>query len=66
MIGVAAVVVIIMSTSIYFSSGVNEVNLGEGNNVANIKESTGIHLTEVDGSNSKGWSWLEICFVVLA
>ena len=36
-IGVAAVIVIIMSTLIYFSSGgTNEVNLGEGNVVANI------------------------------
>ena len=66
-IGVAAVIVIIMSTSIYFSSGGNkEFNLGEGNNVANVKESTGIHLIEVDASNNDGWSWLEIGFVVLA
>ena len=66
-IGVAAVIVIIMSTSIYFSSGgSNEINLGEGNDVANVKESTGIHLIEVDASNNDGWSWLEIGFIVLA
>ena len=65
--GVVAVIVIIMSTSIYFSSGGSkDFNLGEGNNVANIKESTGIHLIEVDASNNDGWSWLEIGFVVLA
>ena len=66
-IGVAAVTVIIMSTSIYFSSGgSNEFNLGEGNDVANVKESTGIHLIEVDASNNDGWSWSEIGFMVLA
>ena len=65
--GVVAVIVIIMSTSIYFSSGGNkELNMGDGNNVANVKESTGIHLIEVDASNNDGWSWLEIGFVVLA
>ena len=65
--GVVAVIVIIMSTSIYFSSGGSkEFNLGEGNNVANIKESTGIHLIEVDASNNDGWSWLEIGFTMLA
>ena len=34
--------------------------------MANIKESTGLHLIEVDASNNDGWSWLEIGFVVLA
>ena len=53
-IGLVAVVVILMSTSIYFSSGGNGVNLGEDSDVVNIKESTGIHLIEVDDSNSKG------------
>ena len=66
-IGIAAVIVIIMSTSIYFSSGgSNEVNLGEGDDVANIKESNGIPLLEVDASNNDRWSGLEIGFVVLA
>ena len=40
--------------------------MGQGNDVANIKESTGIHLLEVDASNSESWSWLEIGFVILA
>ena len=34
--------------------------------MANVKESTGIHLIEVDASNNESWSWLEIRFVVLA
>ena len=66
-IGVAAVIVIIMSTAIHFTSGgTNEVNLGEGNDMSNIKESTGICLIEVDASNIDGWSLLEIGFIVLA
>ena len=66
-IGVAAAIVVIMCTSIYFTSGgTNEVNLGEGNDVSNINTSNGIHLLEVDASNNYGWSGLEIGFVVLA
>ena len=49
MIGLVAVVVILMSTSIYFSSGGNGVNLGEGSDVVNIKESTGMTLIVRDG-----------------
>ena len=40
--------------------------MGQGKDVANFKESTGIHLLEVDASNSESWSWLEIGFVILA
>ena len=65
--GVVSVIVIIIITSIYLSSGGNkEFNMGDGNDVANVKESTGIHLIEVDASNNDSWSWLEIGFVVLA
>ena len=65
--GIVSVIVVIIITSIYFSSGSkNEINMGQGNDVANIKESTGIHLLEVDASNSESWSWLEIGFVILA
>ena len=42
------------------------MDLGDGNDVSNINTSNGLHLIEVDNSNSKGWSWLEIVFVVLA
>ena len=66
-IGVTAAIVVIMCTSIYFTSGgSNKVDLGDGNDVSNINTSNGLHLIEVDNSNSKGWSWLEIGFVVLA
>ena len=65
--GIVSVIVIIIIMSIYVSSGGNqEFNMGQGNNVANVKESTGIHLIEVDASNNESWSWLEIRFVVLA
>ena len=66
-IGVTAAIVVIMCTSIYFTSGCsNKVDLSDGNDVSNINTSNGLHLIEVDNSNSKGWSWLEIGFVVLA
>ena len=65
--GIVSVIVIIIIMSIYVSSGGNqEFNMGQGNDVANVKESTGIHLIEVDASNNESWSWLEIRFVVLA
>ena len=41
------------------------MDLSDGNDVSNINTSNGLHLIEVDNSNSKGWSWLEIGFVVL-
>ena len=40
--------------------------MGEGNDWANNKEYTGIHLIEVDASKKDGWSFLEIGFVLLA
>ena len=65
--GIVSVIVIIIIMSIYVSSGGNqEFNMGQCNDVANVKESTGIHLIEVDASNNESWSWLEIRFVVLA
>ena len=65
--GIVSVIVIIIIMSIYVSSGGNqEFNMGQGNDVANVKESAGIHLIEVDASNNESWSWLEIGFVVLA
>ena len=66
-IGGAAAVVVIMSMSIYFSSsGSNEIDLADGDDTSIVKESNGIHLIEVDASNTKGWSWLEIGFIILA
>ena len=66
-IRVTAAIVVIMCTTIYFTSGgSNEVDLGDDNDVSKINISNGIHLLEVDNSNSNGWSWLEIGFVVLA
>ena len=65
--GVVSVIVIIIITSIYLSSGGNkEFNMGQRNDMANVKESTCIHLIKVDASNDESWSWLEIGFVVLA
>ena len=63
MIGAVAVTVIIMSTAIHFNSGGNnEFNLGQGDNVTNFKESSGIHLIDVDASNNDRWSELEMGF----
>ena len=66
-IGGAAAVVVIMSMSIYFSSsGSNEIDMGSGDDTSIVKESNGIHLIEVDASDTQGWSWLEIGFIILA
>ena len=62
-IGAAAVIVVILTTAIHFTSGGNnDVNLGECDDV----ESNGIHLIKVDASNNGGWSVLEVGFVILA
>ena len=54
-IGVASSIIIMMSRSIYFSSGGNnEFDLGDGDNTANVRESNGFHTLEVDTSNNKG------------
>jgi hypothetical protein len=56
-IGAAAVIVVILVTAIHFTSGDNnEVNMVEGNDVANFKESSGIHFLEVDAFDNNGWS----------
>ena len=66
-IGVDAVIVIIMSTTIHFTShGTKEVNLVQGDDVSSIIESNLIHLIEVDASNIDGWSLIYIGFIVLA
>ena len=65
--GAAAIILVILTTVIHFTSGGNnEFNLGEGDDGANVKESSGIHLIKVDASNNDGWSRLEVGFVVLA
>ena len=66
-IGANAALVVIMCTSIYFTSGgSNKVDLGDRNDVSKRNTFKGIHLLEVDNSSSDGWCWLEIGFVVLA
>ena len=50
----------------FTSGGTNQFDCGQGDNTAIVKESTGSHLIEVDNSNSKGRSWLEIGFIILA
>ena len=50
-------IVVILVTAIYFISGDNnEVNMVEGNDVANFKELSGINFLEVDAFNNDGWS----------
>ena len=60
-IGGASAVVIIMSMSIYFSSNEsNEIDLGDGDDMSILKESSGFHIIEVDASNNQSWSWLAL------
>ena len=69
-ISVASAVVVIMVMSSYFwSSGTNEIDMGAGDDTSIVKESSGFHIIEVDGLGStdgQGWSWLEIGFIILA
>ena len=69
-ISVASVVVVIMVMSSFFwSSGDNEIDMGAGNDTSIVKESSGFHIIEVDGLGSadgQQWSWLEIGFIILA
>ena len=68
MIGAAAIFVVILPTVIHFGSGGgNEVKMNGSGEVANFKESSGLHLLEIETpkGSSDGWSILEIGFVVL-
>ena len=49
-ISVALAVVVIMVMSSYFwSSGTNEIDMGDGDDTSIVKESSGFHIIEVDG-----------------
>ena len=69
LIGAAAIVVVILATVVHFSSdGSNEVKMVGSGEVANFKESSGLHLLEIEApeAGTDEWSILEIGFVVLA
>ena len=68
-IGAAAIIVVILAMVVHFSSnGSNEVKMVGSGEVANFKESSGLHLLEIEApkASSDGWSILEIGFVILA
>ena len=48
----------------------NEVNMGLGDNIFIVKESSGLHILEVDNSGStgesQGWAWNEVVCLILA
>ena len=63
------VAVVVMAT--YFSTNnSNKVNMGSGDDMSLIKESSGLHLIEVDNTGStggsQGWAWIEVVCVILA
>ena len=65
----AVVAVVVMAT--YFSTNSsNEVSMGSGDDMSLIKESSGLHLIEVDNSGSTGesqrWAWIEVVCLILA
>ena len=52
-IGVVSTVGVVIFMSSYFSaSSSNEVDMGEGDNVSVVKESSGLHIFEVDNTGS--------------
>ena len=52
-IGVVSTVGVVIFMSSYFSAnGSNEVDMGEGDNVSVVKESSGLHIFEVDNTGS--------------
>ena len=68
-IGAAAIIVVILATVVHFSSdGSNELEMVGSGEVANCKESSGLHLLEIEApeAGTDEWSILEIGFVVLA
>ena len=45
------------------------VEMGEGDNMSVVKESSGFHVLEVDNTGSgdgQGWSWVEVICVLMA
>ena len=69
-IGVVSTVCVVIFMSTYVSAnGGNEVDMGEGDNVSVVKESSGLHIFEVDNTGSvdgQGWTWVEVVCVILA
>ena len=66
-ISVVSAVLVVMVMSIYFSS--NEIDMGAGDDMSIVKESSGLHILEVDGfgpGDGQGWFWLELGFIILA
>ena len=69
LIGAAAIVVVILATVVHFiSDSSNEVKMVGSGEVANFKESSGLHLLEIEApeAGTDEWSISEIGFVVLA
>ena len=69
LIGAAAIVVVILATVVHFiSDSSNEVKMVGSGEIANFKESSGLHLLEIEApeAGTDEWSILEIGFVVLA
>ena len=67
---IMVVIIIVLLVVINYSGGSsNQVQMDGDGDSAQIKESTGIHLLEIDksGKVSKGnnWPWLEIGFTIL-
>ena len=56
-----------MSTH-FSTNGSNEVDMGAGDDLSVVKESSGFHILEVDNTGSgdgQGWTWVEVVCVIL-
>ena len=69
-IGVVSTVCVVIFMSTYFSAnGSNEVDMGAGDDLSVVKESSGFHILEVRNTGSgdgQGWTWVEVVCVILA
>ena len=67
---VMVVIVIVLSMVISYGGGVgNQVQIDGNGDSAIVKESSGLHLLEINesgkGSNGANWTWMEIGFTIL-
>ena len=61
----------VVGMKIYFAAcSINVVSMGSGDDTSVVKESSGLHILEVDNSGStgesQGWAWIEVVCLFLA
>ena len=68
--GVAVLCGVVVMTIYFTASSSNVFSMGSGDNTSVVKESSGLHILEVDNSGStgesQGWAWNEVVCLILA